>query len=451
MTATTGTGQLPRATRRETLATLLEVVLPVVARGPVVRRPRVLGLAERLDLDTRAVRRLQALRAAHGPGPVLLSIPGRDMAVVLTPTDVARVLNDTPEPFATDTVEKRAALERFQPHGALISRGPARDVRRELNERVLDHDQAMHRQAASLVPPMVEEMRLLARDIHAAGRLRWDGYAQAFHRTVRRIVLGEGARDDETLTAMLTRLRSSANWSVLGRRHARLQQEFHRRLAAHLERAEPGSLAGVLADAPAAPGSDPEQQVPQWLFAFDATAWASYRALALLHARPAKLDRAHDEAAALDLTVPQWLPYLRACMLESLRLYPTTPAILRDTTARTTWANGTMPEGCGVLVFAPFFHRDEVHVPDAHGFLPARWLDDGPDEWFQHLTHDRWPLVPFSAGPAVCPGRHLVLLTASTVLGALLQQTRLRLEKPQLPGSEPLPSVLSPFGISFSA
>lgn len=450
MTATPGTGLLPRATRRETLATLLQVVLPVFVRGPVVRRPRVLGLVERLDLDSRAVRRLRALRDAHGSGPILLAVPGRELAVVLTPADVARVLNEAPEPFVTDTVEKRAALERFQPHGALVSRGPARQVRRELNERVLDPDHAMHSHAASLVPPMVEEMRLLAREVRAARRLTWDDYADAFHRLARRVVLGEGARDDDTLTAMLTRLRSSANWSVLGRTHAALQAAFHHRLAAHLDRAEPGSLAGVLADAPAAPGSDPEQQVPQWLFAFDATAWASYRALALLHARPRKLDRAREEAATFDLTTPQWLPYLRACMLESLRLYPTTPAILRDTTERTSWANGTMPEGCGVLVFAPFFHRDEVHVPDANGFLPARWLDDGPDEWFRHPTPDRWPLVPFSAGPAVCPGRHLVGLTASTVLGVLLQQTRLRLDRPHLPETEALPSVLSPFGVTFS-
>ena len=43
---------------------------------------------------------------------------------------------------------------------------------------------------------------------------------------------------------------------------------------------------------------------------------------------------------------------LRATVLESVRLWPTTPAILRDTTTDTEWSNGTLKAGTGVVVFA---------------------------------------------------------------------------------------------------
>ena len=47
------------------------------------------------------------------------------------------------------------------------------------------------------------------------------------------------------------------------------------------------------------------------------------------------------------------LPFLRSAVLESLRLWPTTPLLLRDTTAETTWENGTLPKGTGVLYRYP--------------------------------------------------------------------------------------------------
>jgi cytochrome P450 len=44
-------------------------------------------------------------------------------------------------------------------------------------------------------------------------------------------------------------------------------------------------------------------------------------------------------------------------VLESLRLWPTTPTILRQTTAETRWNRDSTPAGTVVLIFAPFFHR----------------------------------------------------------------------------------------------
>lgn len=134
MTTTTVTSRPspPTATLRDTLGFVAGVVVPTVARG-VISRPRVVALAERLDLDRRAVRRMQRLRDRYGPGPLLLRLPVRSQAVVLAPGNVQRVLDDSPDPFATDSGEKRATLSHSQPQGVLISHGRDRSDRRRFD------------------------------------------------------------------------------------------------------------------------------------------------------------------------------------------------------------------------------------------------------------------------------------------------------------------------------
>jgi hypothetical protein len=54
---------LPKASAADTLGLLTDVVTPNLAKGVIIRRPKVVALAERMDLDRRAVRRLQKLRS----------------------------------------------------------------------------------------------------------------------------------------------------------------------------------------------------------------------------------------------------------------------------------------------------------------------------------------------------------------------------------------------------
>jgi hypothetical protein len=45
------------------------VILPLVAPGLIVRRPRIMDLLERMDGQRRASRRLQMLDERYGRGP----------------------------------------------------------------------------------------------------------------------------------------------------------------------------------------------------------------------------------------------------------------------------------------------------------------------------------------------------------------------------------------------
>ena len=437
----------PALSVTETATVLGDVVAPLLARGVLIRRPTVVGAVERFDLDRRAVRRLQHLDRDHGPGPVRMVLPGRQFAVVLDPDDAHRVLDDQAGAFAAATPEKRAALSPFQPHGVLASRGPARADRRRFNEQVLDSSSPVHELVDALHPRIVEEAQGVAASARARGVLTWDDVVVGWYRMVRRVVLGDAARDDHAVTDLLADLRSSGNWSVLHRRHGRTRARFLRQLEGHLDRAEPGSLARLVADTPATDTTRPVEQLPQWLFAFDAAAWTLVRTLALVTSDPTVSRQAVRDVEATDLSHPHELPLLRASVLDTLRLYPTTPAILRETTADTTWANGRLPADTGVLVYAPFFHRDDRRVDAADRFAPDLWQDDGAVRSPESMA-DAHGFLPFSAGPGICPGRHVVLLTVSTTLAVLLRELDLTPVRGPL-RTDRLPSALSPFHLQF--
>jgi cytochrome P450 len=439
---------LPYASVRDTLGVLADVVTPNLAKGPIIRRPKLVGMAARLDLDRRAVERMQSLRNEYGAGPLMLRLPMRNQAVVLDPDHVRRVLDQSPDPFSTASSEKKAALSHFEPKGALITPpGPQRRDRRRFNEQVLQSDNPMHRLSERFVAVVEEEAEHLLGGVRRrGGALEWDPFIQSWFRVVRRVVFGDGARDDEELRDLIDRLRADGNRAFLKPKRKRVRVRFFARLNAHLDRAEPGSLASVMSSVPKSRDTAPDHQVPQWLFAFDPAGMTTFRALALLASHPEQADRAREEIRTGGAAEDGHLPFLRACVLESLRLWPTTPMVLRQTTEATTWDAGVMPEKTGVLLFAPFFHRDDERLPYAHRFTPDVWLQNGD---VQGVPPRQWPLIPFSGGPAICPGRNLVLLLTSNLLRVLVDGPRVRLEAPERMDPEELPGTLNNYALRF--
>ncbi|WP_019874967.1 cytochrome P450 [Sporichthya polymorpha] len=98
--------------------------------------------------------------------------------------------------------------------------------------------------------------------------------------------------------------------------------------------------------------------------------------MALVAARPGVAARARADD-----------PFLRAVVEDSIRLFPTTLSILRETTEPTAWADRALPVGTLVVLPSSYLHRGP-HRPDAHALNPDQWLaGDRPAG-----------VVPFSAG-----------------------------------------------------
>jgi cytochrome P450 len=435
---------LPTATVGETLAVMGDVFAPNIAKGVIIRRPKVVGLAEKLGLDQRAIQRLQTLNEKYGPGPLMLNTPdSKRMALILDPDHANRVLDETPEPFATAEWAKRKALEHFEPDMALVSHGPERAERRRFNEEVLQSDCPVHGLGARFAEVVEQEAsELLTQVEQEGGRLDWDRFETTWNRVVRRVVLGDSARDDHALTEILEKLRSAANWAFFHPGHDRVKDDFHERVCTYLKRGEEGSLAGEIARMPTNEITQPEHQVPQYLFAFDPAGMATFRALALLAAHPDHGERAQAEIAEHLQQPAAKLDYLRACLLESLRLWPTTPMVLRQTTEETKWENGVMPAETSILMLAPYFHRDDRHLDNAHRFDPDLWLQSG--------EAGDWPMMPFSGGTGICPGRRVVLTVTSHMLARLLQGREYQLSPPnRLLSSKPMPPLLNNYDLEF--
>jgi Cytochrome P450 len=394
---------LARASIRDSLRAGLSVLAPMLAQGVIRRRPRMVRLVQRFDLERRSNRTLERLRHRYGEGPLVLAVPGRSVALVLSGEHVRRLLAESPEPFAVDTAEKRAALSHFQPHGVIVTRGPLRQHRRAFNDEVLGHHP---------VEATVAKIRDEVARMPSSGLLDWEGFGAVFSRIVRRVTLGDAARDDERLTAELDQLRDRANWASLRPHDEGLRRRFQSRVDSYVARAEPGSLAGLVAGTHAAPHVDAGGQIPHWLFAFDAAAMTAFRTLAVLASRPAQ--------PAIDV------PYLMACVQETLRLWPTTLTILRESTEPTVWDGSTLPPETSFVIISGYFHRRR-----GDAFEPERWLDGSAEQ--------DWSLAPFSHGPGRCPGRDLVLLVTATVLAELLRDRQVSAPEPL---GERLPATL---------
>lgn len=386
---------LPSASLLDTGRTLRDVFAPVVAQGAIMRRPRLTALSDRFRTDDRALRRVRALRDRYGEGPLLLRLPGRTLALVLAPDHVHRLLEETPERFSAATTEV-GALRHFQPHAVLVTDPPLRTPRRRANEEALDSHRPVHRYGHEMLGVIQDEFDTL----HAT--LGWTDFREVWSRAVRRIVLGDRARDDTELTRLLDSLRSDANWATFRRRDASTELRFRELLDSYLEDAVHGSLVDALRQGPA-DEVDPAGQVPHWLLAFDAAGMALWRLFAVLavhpeYAGPIAEEARHPEESPL-------LAHAGAAVQESLRLWPTTLVVLREGVAATEWNAGTAPAGTEFAIVSSVFHRDDQALDFANTFEPEIWLDGRSDA--------EWPLIPFSAGPAACPGRNVALLTTS--------------------------------------
>lgn len=423
------------------LALLVRVVLPTWGKGLMLRRRSFARLAAVLDLDAHAVRFMQYLRRKYGEGPVLVRVAGRKYAILLRATDVKEALHRSPCPLSPASQEKVAALAHFEPHASLITKAPERQQRRAFNDKVLESGSRHHSLAACFVDAVRDEASAMISSIDTDGGLTWPAFTEAWFRSVRRIVLGERARSDRGITEDLAHLRARANWVRLRTINKQRRDRYHQRLAGYLCSPEDGTLAQLARNCARDEVAEKIcDQITHWLFAFDAGGITTFRALSLFASHPPELKRARSDLLAWRSGQIE-LPYLSAGFLEAVRLWPTTPVILRETIQPTTCGDLALEPGSGVVIYAPFFHRDDERLAYASRFTPDLWLGRDPGE--------ASPFVPFSAGPARCPGRHLVTLIGAAWLAAMLDAGRVELTLPHPHRERALPGTLDHFTLRF--
>jgi cytochrome P450 len=126
------------------------------------------------------------------------------------------------------------------------------------------------------------------------------------------------------------------------------------------------------------------------------------------------------------------LPYTRAVVAESMRLYPPAWSIARRALVDLE-LGGYRVERRSIVVTSPWIvHRDRRWWPEPDRFEPARWL--AQDSW-----RPRFAYFPFGGGTRICIGERFAWTEAVLVLATLASRWRATL----VPGHpvEPLPRI----------
>lgn len=120
------------------------------------------------------------------------------------------------------------------------------------------------------------------------------------------------------------------------------------------------------------------------------------------------------------------LPYLKACIEESLRLSPPLPRGLE----RITPPEGAkimgefIPGNVGVSVPTYVAHRDPQLFPNPEAFIPERWLNN------EKITEMRDAFIPFSAGGRACIGRNITMIEQQILMATLVNRYDFSLPSP---------------------
>lgn len=168
----------------------------------------------------------------------------------------------------------------------------------------------------------------------------------------------------------------------------------------------------------------------------------------LYHELCTNLPNASRESAVQPYKELERIPYLRACIDESMRIHtPTRFGLPRVTTKEDTVIAGqVVPSGITVSVPIHEVHMDESIIPLADKFIPERWIlssqqdsinngalaeEDVKDEHMENTAYRnvRSPELlrnlkeyvnPFSLGSRACIGRNIAYVEMSICLAAII-------------------------------
>ncbi|XP_048351862.1 1,25-dihydroxyvitamin D(3) 24-hydroxylase, mitochondrial [Sphaerodactylus townsendi] len=107
------------------------------------------------------------------------------------------------------------------------------------------------------------------------------------------------------------------------------------------------------------------------------------------------------------------MPYLKACLKESMRLTPSVPFTTRTLDKETVLGDYELPKGTVLMLNSHILGRSEENFRDWTQFKPERWLQKNINP-FAH--------IPFGIGKRMCIGRRLAELQLHLALFWIVQK-----------------------------
>ncbi|PIN21474.1 Cytochrome P450 CYP4/CYP19/CYP26 subfamily [Handroanthus impetiginosus] len=155
--------------------------------------------------------------------------------------------------------------------------------------------------------------------------------------------------------------------------------------------------------------------------------WTAY----LLSKDPSSLRKAQEEVdGVLQGRLPTYediknLKFLTRCIIESMRLYPHPPVLLRRAQVTDVLpGNYKVNPGQDIMISVYNIHHSAQVWERADDFVPERFDLDSP---VPNESNTDFRFIPFSGGPRKCVGDQFALLEAIVSLAVLLQHLNLEL------------------------
>ena len=243
--------------------------------------------------------------------------------------------------------------------------------------------------------------------------------------------------------------RHEDDFPLVNRRRRRFQADWYAAVDAVIAarrreglRDGPGDLLDMLLQArdPAAGGplSDVEirDECATMLFAgFETTSRLLFWACYLLTLDPFEQTRLRAEVAAFapervaHLDDLQNWPRLRNVLLETLRLYPSAPHLVRECVEADTLLGESVAPGTAVWISPWVMHRHRRLWEQPTAFVPERFAGQA-SPWTSIGAY-----MPFGGGPRICIGASFAMAEAQIVLASLLSRFEISLDsrRPVLP------------------
>lgn len=418
---------------------------PFVPRTPA-RRTQPLSLLPFLWISWRDPIRMWSERHFNEPQLHGHSVLG-EILVVSHPEGVRHVLTENAANYVKGDLQRRV-LGPMLAEGLLLTEGDTwRRARRilaplftpakmaTLNVRMAE---VCHARVASWslsahgrVLDIDSEMSGLTFDILSATMFSGElgGEARGFERALNQF-LANGARIDplDVLGApdwapRLGRLASFRSARFFERRVTRLVEARRAHIEAGGEAHDDLLSALLLArDENGGPGLSDEEVAANILTfilaGHETTARALGWTLHLLSRQPEYLARLQAEADAFDVSQPRWadnLPWTRAVLEETMRLFPPAPTMARTALADDEVGGQKIKAGATVIISPWILQRHKLLWDQPDAFKPERFLPEN------RKAVDRYAYIPFSAGPRVCIGAAFAIQEAMIALAAILR------------------------------
>jgi cytochrome P450 len=148
----------------------------------------------------------------------------------------------------------------------------------------------------------------------------------------------------------------------------------------------------------------------------------------LLSQNRGALESARDEvdrvvgrgALAVNMDQLSQLDYVDACANEAMRLKPVAPLIILQAAEDAEIDGVAVRAGTFVMCVMRPAGVDAARFEQPQSFRPERWLHGETDAAHGRMFSAKRVVMPFGAGPRVCPGRYLALAEIKMVMSMLL-------------------------------